>query len=90
MISGPWVNPRHGRGPRYQVTALANCGTERRYLIGSLLEGGSKISKMVIEMGVALGGAVANNGSNTHLLWIMREVLLQKLVFTTSQIVHFF
>ena len=24
MISGPWVNPRHGRGQRDQVTALAN------------------------------------------------------------------
>ena len=28
VISGPWVNPRHGRGPRYQVTALVNRGTE--------------------------------------------------------------
>ena len=27
VVSGPWVNPRHGRGPRYQVTALANRGT---------------------------------------------------------------
>ena len=28
MISGPWVNPRHGRGPQDQVIALANRGTE--------------------------------------------------------------
>ena len=27
VISGPW-EPRHGRGPRYQVTALANRGTD--------------------------------------------------------------
>ena len=24
MVSGPWVNPHHGRGPQDQVTALAN------------------------------------------------------------------
>ena len=27
VIDGPWVNPRHGRRPRYQVTALAKRGT---------------------------------------------------------------
>ena len=27
MLGGPWVNPRHGRGPRYQVTAQAKRGT---------------------------------------------------------------
>ena len=28
MLGGPWVNLRHGRGPRDQVTALATRGTE--------------------------------------------------------------
>ena len=28
VFIGPWVNPRHGRGPRDQVTALAKRGTE--------------------------------------------------------------
>ena len=27
VVSGPWVNLRHGHGPRDQVTALANRGT---------------------------------------------------------------
>ena len=27
VVSGLWVNPRHRRGPRNQVTALANHGT---------------------------------------------------------------
>ena len=27
VVSGPWVNLRHGRGPRDQVTALADRGT---------------------------------------------------------------
>ena len=27
VVSGPWVNPPHGRGPRDQVTALVNRGT---------------------------------------------------------------
>ena len=27
VINGPWVNPRHGRGPQDQVTALAKSGT---------------------------------------------------------------
>ena len=27
VVSGPWVNPRHGRGPRDQITALAKRGT---------------------------------------------------------------
>ena len=27
MINGPWVNPRHGRRPWYQVTALDKSGT---------------------------------------------------------------
>ena len=38
VISGPWVNPRHGRGPRDQVTALANRGTEGWRLIMLLLQ----------------------------------------------------
>ena len=33
VISGPWVNPRHGRGPRDQVTALANRGTVTKSII---------------------------------------------------------
>ena len=28
MIDGPWVNPRHGRGPRDQVTSLGKRGTK--------------------------------------------------------------
>ena len=27
LLNGPWVNPRHGRGPRAKVTALASRGT---------------------------------------------------------------
>ena len=32
VISSPWVNPRHRRGPRDQVTALANRGTEEEHM----------------------------------------------------------
>ena len=31
VISGLWVNPRHGRGPRDQVAVLTNHGTETLY-----------------------------------------------------------
>ena len=32
MVCGPWGNPRHGRGPQDQVTALGNRGTEDPYI----------------------------------------------------------
>ena len=32
VLGGPWVNPRHGRGQRDQVTALATRGTNHEYL----------------------------------------------------------
>ena len=38
VVRGPWVNPHHGRGPRYQVTTLANRGTD----IDSFKKGASK------------------------------------------------
>ena len=41
LLNGPWVNPRHGRGPRAKVTALARRGTVQRRLYifgGDLLE----------------------------------------------------
>ena len=28
LLNGLWVNPRHGRGPRDKVTALAMLGTD--------------------------------------------------------------
>ena len=32
VVCGPWVNPRHGRGPQALVAALTNRGTEVLYI----------------------------------------------------------
>ena len=32
LVCGMWVNPRHGRGPRASVAALANRGTGENYI----------------------------------------------------------
>ena len=44
-----------------------------------VLEGGHKIAKIGLAMGVAIGGAAAKSGKNTHLLVIMRVRLSQKI-----------
>ena len=48
-----------------------------------MLEGGHKIAKIGLAMGVTNGGAAAKSGKNINLIVIMRVRLSQKVGLTT-------
>ena len=50
-----------------------------RCLIYLVLEGGHKSTKFGLAMGVTIGGDAEKSDKNTHLLWIMRVRILQKI-----------